>query len=308
MPPDTFWQDLRKVVERLQPGSELVTPVSERSFRVVAAFGDRFVVRFADSDEERSLWREQFEVVADRLDDETIGLADLAPGVEPYAAVLSLSPDYEADEGSLARSEDASEGESPFRRSPSEARTRPERIHDDAMLLADVLGKVDATGPESLSTERLTDLYVLLSDVQRGAGRLRRDVGDPLLQRMGPGQRLHGRFGTVTRTTRERRRPKDDEAVLDALDDHGVPHEWVLGVDPDKLDVVVAVTDVDESEVFEVDEQVYPQKTGVDEDEKYSRLQGLVDRLEELDEEKGRRIREEVEDVERRLEELLSAG
>ncbi len=308
MPPDTFWTDLREAAERLQPGSELVTPVSERPFRIAATFADRFVARFVDGGEERSLWREQFDVIADRLDDEAIDLDDLAPGVEPYAVVLSLSPDYAADGGTLERSEETAAGESPFLHSPSETRTRPERVHDDAMLLADVLAEVDATEPESLPTERLTDLYVLLSDVQRGADRLRRAVGDPLLERVGPGQRLHGRFGTVTRTTRERRRSKDDEAVLDALDEHGVPHEWVLGVDPDKLDVVVAVTEVDGSDVFEVDEQVYVQKTGVDEDEKYSRLQGLVDRLDELDEEEGRRLREEVDDVERRLEELLSSG
>ena len=184
----------------------------------------------------------------------------------------------------------------------------PDRVRDDAVLLADALAPYDVTDPDSLSVERLVDVYVLLSDVQRGADRLRRTVGDHLLPHVGPDAELHGRFGTVHRTVRERRHLRDEETVLDALDEEGIPREWVLGVDPEKLDVVLAVTDLDEREVYDVEETVYVQKTGVEEAEKQSRLQGLVDRLEELEPGERAAIEEEVQEIEDRLDDLLAAG
>jgi hypothetical protein len=301
------WHDVREECERLDPEAQLVTPVSERPFGIETTFDDRVVVRFHDGGEERRLNRRQFEVLADRLNDGPIPLGELPAGVEPYAAVLSLTPEHVSDGETLSRSpDDAAAGKSPHLVPPEEARTPPERVHDDAVLLADLLERLDAADPASLDTEALTDLYVLLSDVQRGADRVRSSVGEPLLDRLGPDQELHGRFGTVRRTTRERQRPKDDEAVLDALDEHGIPHEWVTGVDPDKLNVVVAVTDLTEDDVYDTDEQVYVQKTSVDEGEKFSRLQGLLDRVDELDEDAA--LRDDLVDLERRLDEALSAG
>lgn len=303
---ETVWPDLRAECERLDPGSEFVTPVSDRQFEVAATYGDRIVVRYRDSGEERSLWREQFEVVADRLAEERIALDGLPPGVEPYGVLLSLLPEYVVDGDALVRSPGEQRGETPFLRPPVETRTRAERVRDDATLLAGLLAGAD--DPSSLETDRLVDLYVLLSDVQHGADRFRRTVREPLLERLGTGQDLHARFGTVRRTTRRRRRPRDDETVLAALDRHGIPREWVLGVDPDKLDVVVAVTGLDESDVYDVDEQVYVQKTGVEEGEKYERLQGLVDRLDRLEGDDGERLRADIDDLERRLDDLLSAA
>lgn len=75
--------------------------------------------------------------------------------------------------------------------------------------------------------------------------------------------------------------------------------EWVLGVDPDNLDVVPAVTDLSEAEV-------YVQKTGIDESAKFSRLQGLADRLEGV--EGGEDLRDDLDDLERRIEEALLVG
>ena len=303
------WADLREQCEGLDPGAELATPMSGRRFRISATFADRIVVRFEDSDEERSLWREQFEVLVDRLGEAEIDLAELAPGVEPYATVLSLSGDHRAGDGTLADAPDEAEpGESPYLVSAAAARAPPERVHDDALLLAALLERVGDRDPASLETETLTDLYVLLSDVQRGTDRLRQTAREPILARLGPGQSLSGRFGTVRRTTREYRRPKDDEVVLDALDEHGIPREWVLGVDPETLDVVLAVTDLSEDEVYDVDEQEYAQKTGTDEREKFSHLQGLADRLDELEGEASEDIREDLAALEERIDEALSAG
>lgn len=305
---DELWDTLRERLEHLEQGTELRTPVSERPFRVESTFEDCITIQFRDSSEERELWREQFEVFVRRLDDGPIAVADLPPGVEPYASVVSILVDYGADGDSIFRAtdEDASD-ESPYLVSPAEARTRPERLHDDALLLADVLTRLDVENTRSLDTEALADLYILLSDVQHESDDLRQSAREPLLDRLGQGQELHGRFGTVRRTTRERRRPKDDETVLDALDDHGIPHEWVLGVDADKLDVVLAATDLTEEEVYDVHEQVYIQKTGVDEDEKFSRLQGLKDQVDQLEGAEGERLREELTDLEARLDEALSA-
>lgn len=73
-----------------------------------------------------------------------------------------------------------------------------------------------------------------------------------------------------------------------------------------QLDVVLAVTDLDEDAVYDIEEQVYVQKTGVEE-EKYARLQGLADRIDELDGEAGEALREDLLALEERLDEALSA-
>ncbi|WP_255190945.1 hypothetical protein [Natronobeatus ordinarius] len=308
MTTDFDWAELRERCHTLEPGAALETPVSGRQFTIESAGADRLVVRFRERDEERSLWREQFEVFVDRLADGPIPVADLPPGVEPYASVVTLSSDYHVDDHAIAHAPaEAAGGESPYLRSPAEARTPPERVHDDALLLAALLERFDLTDPTALDTDSLTDCYVLLSDVQRGADRLRRSTREPLLERLGPGQELHGQFGTVRRTTRDRRRPKDDETVLAALDERAIPREWVLGVDRDKLDVVLAVTDLEADEVYDVDEQVYVQKTGVDEREKFSRLQGIADRIDALEGVEEAEFLAELDDLEDRLEEALSA-
>ncbi|QFU83645.1 hypothetical protein [Natronorubrum aibiense] len=308
---DDHWDDLREQCRGIESGAELVTPLSERPFRIDAADDDRIVVRFGDSDETRPLWRDQFGVFDDQLEGQAMAVDELQPGVEPYAAVLTLSSAYTVDDDTISKAPaDATGGESPFLVPAVEARTPPERIHDDALLLAHLIDRLEVDEPsavDGLATDSLTDYYVLASDVQRGADGIRQEARDELLERLGPDQELHGHFGTVRRTTRERRRPKADETVLAALDERGIPREWVLGVDPSKLDVVLSVTDLSEDEVYDTTEDVYVQKTGVDEDEKYARLQGLVTRLEELEDADGESLRAEIEDIEARLEEALTA-
>ncbi|SEV87072.1 hypothetical protein [Natrinema salifodinae] len=308
---DDTWTDLRTQCDDLDPGAELLTPVSERPFEIERTAGDRIVVRFGDSGERRPLWREQFVVFLEQLDEGTVPIAELPPGVEPYASVVTLAAEYAADEEAIRYDpDDAVGGESPYLVPAPDARTQPERVHDDAMLLAALLERLDtdADEPAALATDALTDLYVLASDVQHGADRVRRSAREPLLDRLGPDQTLHGRYGTVRRTTRERRQPKDADTIFDALDERGIPREWVMGVDQDRLDVVLAVTELEEDEVYDVDEDVYVQKTGVDEDEKYSRLQGLADRIDDLEGAEGEALRDELDAIEDRLEAALSAG
>lgn len=297
------WRRLREAATGLGPDTVLVTPASERAFTVRSVEDDRIVVAYVD-DGERRLRRDQFAVLSDRLADGAMPVGDLPSGVEPYVALFSLLPGHELADGALRRTASVPGGESPLLRPAWTARRPPERVHDDAVLLADLLSRLDA-GALDLATvpdERLTDLYVLLSDVQRGADGLRSEAGDALLEHVGPEGRLHGRYGTVTRVTRERRRPRDDETILTALDAADVPREWVLGVDPEKLDVVLAATDLEESAVYEVEEQTYVQKTAVAEDEKQARLQGLRARLSDLEGEEGEALREEIRDLEERIE------
>ncbi|ELZ20941.1 hypothetical protein [Natrinema limicola] len=308
MGPDDTWTSLRKQCEALEPGAELITPVSERPFGIERTAADRIVVRFGDSGERQSLWREQFVVVLERLEEEAIAIERLQPGVEPYASVVTLTDEYAVDDGTISSDPDAVAGESPFLISAADARAPRERVHDDALLLAALLERLETDEFTALETDSLTDLYVLTSDVQHGTDRLRRSAREPLLERLGPDQQRHGRYGTVRRTTRERRRPKDAETVFAALDDRGIPREWITGIDRDKLDVVLAVTELEEDEVYDVDEDVYIQKTGVDEDEKYSRLQGLADRIDDLDDTEGEALREELANIEKRLDEALSNG
>lgn len=309
---DDAWRELRSACREVEPNAQLRTPLSDRPFEIETTTDDRIVVRFADSTERRPLWREQFGVFADPLEGGELAIEDLQPGVEPYATVLTLSAGYVADDGTIRRDPDgATGGESPFLVSAAEARTLPERVHDDAMLLAALIERLDIDALdalETLDTDSLADCYVLASDVQRGADGLRSAARDELLERLGPGQKLHGRYGTVRRTTRTRRRPKVDETVLTALDERGIPREWVRGVDPGKLDVVVSVTDLEDEDVYDVSEDVYVQKVGVDEDEKYALLQGIADRIDELGTVEGDDLQAELDDLESRLEEALSAG
>ena len=313
---DTVWQDLRGEAEALGDDEVLVTPTSERPFVVVRTDPDRIVIEYLETDDRRDLRRGEFEVLYDRLhgNREGLDLADLAPGVEPYASVLTLSGRFGVDESGaeiVEMGEGTAEEASPFKRSAWAVRPEPERVHDDAILLADALERADLDGEDELGSmgeTDLADLYVLLSDVQRGADRLRRTIGDALLDRIGPDGRLHGQFGTVTRTRRERRHPLDDETVLSTLDAEGVPREWVLGVDPGKLEVVVAATDVEEGSVYDVEVQTFVQKTAVESAEKQARLQGLLDRLARMETPEGESLRNEIERLETRLDDLLAAG
>jgi len=305
---EELWNAIQERCAALEPGTELVTPLSDRPFRIREISTDRLQIRFDDSGEKRPLWREQFDVLTDRLAEHRLAVVELPPGVEPYVTILTLLADFVVEDDEIVSAPDPEMGGgSPYLISPADARTRPERLHDDAILLADLLDTMEPVEPGTLETGTLTDLYVLLSDVQHEADRLRQTARESLLSRLGPDQELHGRFGTVRRTTRERRRPKDDETIFDVLSEHGIPREWVLGVDSDKLDVVLAATDLEEHEVYDVEEQAYVQKTEVEEEEKYSRLQGLAERVEEVDGEEGEELREDLRSLEARLDEALSA-
>jgi len=69
---------------------------------------------------------------------------------------------------------------------------------------------------------------------------------------------------------------------------------------------VLAVTDLDEQDVYDIEEQVYVQKADVGEATKQSRLQGFKDRLALLDTKDADELRHEIDSLEDRLDEVIA--
>jgi len=157
---------------------------------------------------------------------------------------------------------------------------------------------------KDVETPGLVNLYTLLSDVQRNANDLRQDVRSVLLDRLHHDQPVSGQFGSVQRTSRRNRSLKDEEIVLNALEAAGIDRERVTTVDTSKVDDALEVTELSESDVYEIEEREYVRKADVDEDEKETRLQGLKDRLAGTESEEADELREEIEALESRIEEL----
>jgi vacuolar-type H+-ATPase subunit I/STV1 len=183
-----------------------------------------------------------------------------------------------------------------------EERKEPDvAVYSDALLLIDALERHDVTALENVETPGLVNLYTLLSDVQRNANDLRQDVRSVLLDRLHHDQPVSGQFGSVQRTSRRNRSLKDDETVLSLLEDAGIERERVTTVDDSKVDDALEVTQLSESDVYDVEQSEYVRKADVDEDEKETRLQGLKDRLAETEGEEADELREEIEALEERI-------
>ncbi|WP_435361626.1 hypothetical protein [Haloarchaeobius sp. DFWS5] len=308
------WRDVNAACAALDADTVFVTPDTCRPFAVEIVDDERLLARFTDSLEERVLRRDQFGVLYDQLEskDVGIGLGSLPAGVEPYVSVFSVLPEYVVDfDTNVFR---RAVGEEQQNRTPEdspliveswEARSEPEHVHDDALLLATQLA--DTPPDETTLTTDLVDLYVLLSDVERGAGALRRSVGERLLDQIGPDGRLDGTYGSVSRATRRYRYLKDESTVLHALEDANIPTEWATGVVPEKLDVVLAATSLDEEKVYDLADRTFVQKTGTHEQEKQGRLAGLQARLDTVDAARRTELQDELEELERKFDDTLAA-
>ena len=314
MPFSVTWHTLLDELDELPEGSTLITPLSNDRFRVTDVQEQRVIIEFLDRDidETRPLQRDQFETLYRHITDEPGGfeLDRLPPDGDPYPAVLSLHPCFEVDEdaGVITKTEGPTstqllDGEPD---TDGEERTEPEGldVYADALLLIDVLERHDVGDFPEMETDALVNLYTLLSDVQRDANDLRKDVADVLLNRLHHDRPVSGPFGSVQRTTRRNRSLKDDEEVLAALEDAGIERERVLGVDRDKVDDALDVTELSESDVYDIEESEYVRKAEVDEERKETRLQGLKDQLAATEGEEAEELREEIEELESRIEEL----
>ncbi|WP_436935439.1 hypothetical protein [Halovenus marina] len=307
------WHTLLDELDDLPERSTLITPLSHDRFRVTDVQEQRVVIEFLDRDidEGRPLQRDQFETLYRRITDEQDGfdLDRLPPDADPYPAVLSLHPRFEVDEDAKVITE--TEGPTSTQLLDSEPETdtteRTESdldVYADALLLVDALERHEVEVLEEMETDALVNLYTLLSDVQRNANDLRQDVANVLLNRLHHGRPVSGPFGSVQRTTRRNRSLKDDDKVLATVEAAGIDRERVLGVDRDKVDDALDVTELSESDVYDIEESEYVRKAEVDEERKETRLQGLKDQLAATEGEEAEELREEIEELESRIEEL----
>ena len=200
--------------------------------------------------------------------------------------MLSLHPRFEIDEDRSVIVEKEGPTTSQLLDSGDEAEVEPEKrtepdldVYADALLLVNALERHEAEVLEEMETGPLVNLYTLLSDVQRNADDLRQDVADVLLNRLHHDRPVSGPFGSVQRISRRNRSLKDDEEVLETLEEVGIDRERVTGVDRDKVDDALDVTELSESDVYDIDRSEYVRKAEVDEERKETRLQGLKDQL-----------------------------
>jgi polyhydroxyalkanoate synthesis regulator phasin len=315
MPFNATWHELLHQIDELSEGASMVTPLSHRQFRIANIQEQRIIISYDDEDGHRPLQRDQFESLYRRIHDEPAAFAldRLPPDADPYPAVLSLHPRYEINEdaGTIIHAETDTVPSlldpDPEPAPGDDERAEPDlALYPDLLLLVDALERADPDALETLETSELINLYTLLSDVQRGANDLRKDVTDLLLPRLHHDQAVAGQYGSVQRTSRRRKSLKDDETVLNALEQAGIDRERVLGVDRQKVDDALAVTELSEDAVYEIDENTHVRKAEVDEDMKASRLQGLKDRLAATEGQDAAALKEEIEDLEKRIDDLTS--
>jgi hypothetical protein len=79
-----------------------------------------------------------------------------------------------------------------------------------------------------------------------------------------------------------------------------------MSVDSKKVNEALEVTKLSETDVYEVDESEYVRKAEVDEDIKESRLQGLKDRLAASSDAESDELRQEIEALKERIDDLTS--
>ena len=315
MPFSVSWHTLLDELDDLPDDATLITPLSHNRFRISDVQEQRVIIEFLDRDidETRSLQREQFETLYRRIADEPDGfdLDRLPPDADPYPAVLSVHPRFEINDerGVIVEKEEPTTSQLLDAEDEAGARTRKRTepdldVYADALLLVDTLERHEVEVLEDMETDALVNLYTLLSDVQRNANDLRQDVADVLLNRLHHDRPVSGPFGSVQRTTRRNRSLKDEDEVLATLEDTGIDPERVMGVNRDKVDDALDVTELSETDVYEVEESEYVRKAEVDEERKETRLQGLKGQLAAADGDEAEELRDEIEELEGRIEEL----
>ena len=310
------WHTLLEEADDLPADAVLVTPRSETPFRITDTQEHRIIIDYVDEDERRPLQRDQFETLFRRVNDEptqSFDLGRLPPDAEPFAAVWSLHPrmEIDGDAGVIQQTdlETTTQLATTGGNDENIEREEPElQVYSDALLLTDALERHDMTDPTTIETDALVDLYTMLSDVQRSADNLRKEIADVLLNRLHHDQPVSGQFGSVQRTSRRQRSLKDEETVVNALEAAGIDRERVTSLDRDKVDDALEVTELAESDLYDLDTTEYVRKADVDEETKETRLQGLKDRLAASDapDEDVEQLQDEIAELEDRIEELTS--
>ena len=314
MPFSVSWHTLLDELDELSDGAELITPLSHDRFRIADVQEHRVVITFSETGDRRPLQRAQFETLYRRIQDADDGFAlDRLPAdADPYPAVLSLHPRFEIDEerGVITERDDVTDSQLASEKADASETERVEPdcidVYSDALLLIDALEGHELSDLTALDTDALVNMYTLCSDVQRNANDLRKDIADVLLDRLHHDQPVHGQYGSVQRTSRRNRSLRDEEEVVSKLEAAGIDRERVTSVDSSKVAEALEVTELAESDLYEISESEYVRKTEVDEDVKESRLQGLKDRLAASDDSESDELRQEIETLEERIDDLTS--
>ncbi len=314
MPFSVSWHTLLDELDELSESAELITPLSHDRFRIADVQEHRVIITLSETGDRRPLQRDQFETLYQRIQDSNneFELDRLPADADPYPAVLSLHPRFEIDEerGVIAEKEGVTDTQltSDELDSSKTERIEPDGIdvYSDALLLIDALERHEMSDITALETDALVNLYTLCSDVQRNANELRKDIADVLLDRLHHDQPVHGQYGSVQRTGRRNRSLKDDELVLNAFEAAGIERDRLTTVDTNRVDEALEVTELSESDVYEIDESEYVRKAEIDEEVKESRLQGLKDRLAASEEAETDDLRHEIEELENRIDDLTS--
>ncbi|MDL0135979.1 hypothetical protein PNQ20_03815 [Halobacterium salinarum] len=315
MPFSVTWNTLLERLDALHEEATLITPLSNNRICITDVQDQRVIIQFRDRDidQTRPLQRDQFETLYRRITEESgeFNLDRLPPDADPYPAVLTIHPQFELDVDAGVITQTEGETSTQLRDSDPatdvDDRTEPDLdVYADALLVVDALERHEVADLSELETDALGTLYTLLSDLQRDANDLRKDVADVLLSRLHHDRPVSAPFGSVQRTTRQTRSLKDDETVLAAFEDAGIDRERVLGVDRHKVDDALEVTDLSESDVYDIEESEYVRKAEVDEERKETRLQGLKDQLAATEGDEADALQEEISALEDRIDSLTS--
>ncbi len=317
MPFSVTWHTIIDQLDELPSDATFVTPLSERPFRVSDVQEHRLHIEYRDQDGTIPLKREQFETLYQRVTDTGDGfdLDRLPADAEPYGTILSVHPRFEVDqrEGVIRNTDDPTPSalvdttlDIDIEEDEQDRQEPDLPVYSDSLLLVDALERYTPTDLSAMETSELVNLYTLCSDVQRNANDLRQDIRAVLLERLHHDQPVHGQYGSVQRTSRRNRSLKDDEVVLSKLEAAGIDRQRVTTVDASKVDDALDVTDLSESDLYEIDESQYVRKADVDEERKESRLQGLKDQLAAADTTEAKQLQTEIEQLEARIEELTS--
>jgi hypothetical protein len=143
---DASWSHLLEEVEDLPPDATLITPLSQRPFRITDVQEHRILVEYHDDDGTTPLQREQFEILFGRIQDARNGFDfdRLPPTAEPYATVLSLLPVITASTEDGILQESDVETASPFvfsrDKHPAEADEKGARPPSEPEVTRDDLG------------------------------------------------------------------------------------------------------------------------------------------------------------------------
>ena len=151
MPSGDFWEVFLDTVADLPSDAVLTAPLSRKRFSVTAVHKRHLCIEFQDDEDQISLQRDRFEILADRVTEATEGfdLDRLPPNADPYATVLSLHPRFDLDDSAWKLFETERPSPSPL------VETAPD--DDVSAELGTVSEPNEATGETAPSIEEMID-------------------------------------------------------------------------------------------------------------------------------------------------------